>query len=62
MPENPAAEIGIRDLRASISDVVNEAAVYGRITYVTSRGRRVAAIVSVPDAEAIEASKSAGAS
>lgn len=54
MPENTHTEIGIRELRASLSDVVNETAVRGRITYVTSRGRRVAAIVPVPDAEAIE--------
>jgi len=57
MPANTSAEIGIRELRASLSDVVNETAVYGRVTYVTSRGRRVAAIVPVPDAEAIEAKK-----
>lgn len=57
MPANTSAEIGIRELRAALSDVVNETAVYGRITYVTSRGRRVAAIVPVPDAEAIEAKK-----
>lgn len=57
MPANTSAEIGIRELRAALSDVVNETAVRGRITYVTSRGRRVAAIVPVPDAEAIEAKK-----
>jgi prevent-host-death family protein len=57
MPANTSAEIGIRELRAALSDVVNETAVYGRITYVTSRGRRVAAIVPVPDAQAIEAKK-----
>lgn len=60
MPANTSAEIGIRELRASLSDVVNETAVYGRVTYVTSRGRRVAAIVPVPDAEAIEAKKQPG--
>lgn len=59
MPANTSAdnEIGIRELRASLSDVVNETAVRGRITYVTSRGRRLAAIVPVPDAEEIEAKK-----
>lgn len=61
MPANTSAEIGIRELRAALSDVVNETAVYGRITYVTSRGRRVAAIVPVPEAEAIEAKKTPGA-
>lgn len=57
MPATTSTEIGIRELRAALSDVVNETAVRGRITYVTSRGRRVAAIVPVPDAEAIESSK-----
>lgn len=57
MPTNTSAEIGIRELRAALSDVLNETAVRGRITYVTSRGRRIAAIVPVPDAETIEADK-----
>lgn len=61
MPANTSAEIGIRELRAELSDVLNETAVRGRITYVTSRGRRVAAIVPVPDAEAIEAKREPGA-
>lgn len=54
MPANTSAGIGIRELRAGLSDVVNETAVRGRITYITSRGRRVAAIVPVPDAEFVE--------
>lgn len=62
MPANTSAEIGIRELRASLSDVVNETAVRGQITYVTSRGRRLAAIVPVPEAEAIEADRDPGAS
>lgn len=57
MPANTSAEIGIRELRASLSDVLNDVSVRGRITYVTSHGRRVAAIVPVPDAEALEAKK-----
>lgn len=60
MPANTSAEIGIRELRAALSDVLNETAVRGRITYVTSRGRRIAAIVPVPDAEAVEAKKTPG--
>jgi prevent-host-death family protein len=43
--------IGVKDLRARLADVLNETAVYGNITYVTSRGRRIAAIVPVPLAE-----------
>lgn len=60
MPANTSPEIGIRELRTTLSDVLNETVVRGQITYVTSRGRRIAAIVPVPDAEALEASKSAG--
>lgn len=59
MPANTSVEIGVRDLRASLSDVLNETAVRGRITYVTSNGRRVGAIVPVPDAEAIERARAA---
>lgn len=44
-------EISARDLRVQLADVLNSTAVYGRITYVTSRGRRVAAIVPVPIAD-----------
>lgn len=54
MSANTSAEMGIRELRAGLSDVVNETAVRGRITYITSRGRRVAAVVPVPDAEFVE--------
>lgn len=57
MSANTSAEIGIRELRTTLSDVLNETAVRGQITYVTSRGRRIAAIVPVPDAEGIEAAK-----
>ena len=62
MPANTSAEIGARELRAELSKVLNETAVRGRITYVTSRGLRVAAIVPVPDAEAIEAKRESGES
>lgn len=54
MPANTSAEIGVRDLRTQLSDVLHESTVRGRITYVTSRGRRVAAIVPVDIAEAAE--------
>lgn len=57
MPANTSAEIGIRELRNTLSEVLNDTVVRGRITYVTSRGRRIAAIVPVPDAEVIEAQK-----
>lgn len=45
------AEIGAKGLRQQLADVLNETAVYGRVTYITSRGRRVAAIVPVPIAD-----------
>jgi prevent-host-death family protein len=58
MPATTSGEIGIRELRAALSEVLNDTAVRGRITYVTSHGRRVAALVPVPDAEALEAQRS----
>jgi prevent-host-death family protein len=48
-------EIAVSDLRAKLADVLNDSAVRGRITYVTSRGRRIAAVVPVQLAEAAEA-------
>uniref|UniRef100_UPI0039F5BD52 type II toxin-antitoxin system Phd/YefM family antitoxin n=1 Tax=Streptomyces sp. ND04-05B TaxID=3028693 RepID=UPI0039F5BD52 len=57
MPEETSTEMGIRELRSSLSEVMNATAVRGQITYVTSHGRRVAAIVPVPDGEAIEAQR-----
>lgn len=59
MPATTSVEIGIRELRATMSEVLNDTAVRGRITYVTSHGRRVAALVPVPEAEAIEARRQA---
>jgi prevent-host-death family protein len=55
MPANTSAEIGIRELRTKLSDVLNDVSVRGQITYVTNHGRRVAAIVPVLAAEALEA-------
>ena len=48
-------EMGVKELRANLADVLNDAAVRGRITYITSRGRRVAAVVPVTIAEAADA-------
>jgi prevent-host-death family protein len=53
MTDGPV-EMNTRDVRAKIADVVNAAAVYGQTTYITHRGRRVAAVVPVPVAEAAE--------
>ncbi|RSN12849.1 hypothetical protein DMB42_11770 [Nonomuraea sp. WAC 01424] len=51
---HPPLGTSVRDLRARFADVINDAAAYDTITYVTSRGRRIAAVVSVADAEAIQ--------
>jgi prevent-host-death family protein len=52
MDQDSVAEVSVRELRATLADVLNGAAVRGEITYVTSRGRRIAAVVPVPVAEA----------
>src|ERR1700759_4759818 len=45
-------EMSTRELRAELADVINAAGMHNQITFVTSRGRRVAAVVSVGLAEA----------
>jgi prevent-host-death family protein len=45
------AEMSVRELRANLADVLNLAAVHDQVTFVTSRGRRLAAVVSVTAAE-----------
>jgi antitoxin Phd len=47
-------DLPITDARDRLADVVNEAAYTGQVTYLTRRGRRLAAIVSVQAAEAAE--------
>lgn len=49
-----AHDLPITDARSRLADVVNEAAYTGQVTYLTRRGRRLAAIVSVEAAEAAE--------
>ncbi|MEU0482203.1 type II toxin-antitoxin system prevent-host-death family antitoxin [Streptosporangium sp. NPDC006013] len=49
-----SGEMSVADARGQFADVLNEAAVRGRITYITNRGRRIAAVVPVPIAEATE--------
>lgn len=41
--ENEPADRTVREIRQHFADVVNDA-IQGRVTYVTSRGRRVAVI------------------
>ncbi len=47
----PAEEMSVRELRGALADVINAAGMRGQVTFVTSRGRRVAAVVSVAVAE-----------
>jgi prevent-host-death family protein len=43
--------MSVRELRAGLADVINAAGTRDQVTFVTSRGRRVAAVVSVAAAE-----------
>ena len=45
----------VSEVRHELAGILNAAAVRGEITFITSRGRRVAAIVPVPVAEAAQA-------
>lgn len=47
-------ELGITDARDRLAEIVNEAAYTGSVTYITRRGRRLAAIVPAVDAERLE--------
>ncbi|HEX5566617.1 MAG TPA: type II toxin-antitoxin system prevent-host-death family antitoxin [Streptomyces sp.] len=47
-------ELSVREFRAQMADVLNETAIRSQITYITNRGRRVAAVVPVAAAEAEE--------
>lgn len=49
--------VSLGDARSSWADVINSAAAHGRITYLTSRGRRIAAVVPLPIAERAEAER-----
>lgn len=53
MPED-VHELPITGARDRLADVVNEAAYTGQVTYLTRRGKRLAAIVPVEAAEAAE--------
>jgi prevent-host-death family protein len=47
MPTRSAEELSVRELRADLADVLNAATVRNEVTFVTSHGRRVAAVVPV---------------
>jgi len=59
LPEEASGDLGITDARDRLADVVNEAAYAGTVTYITRRGRRVAAIVPAGDAERLERAEDA---
>lgn len=54
MSRHASREVGIREARENLAELVNEAAVRGVIIYLTNRGRRVAAIVPLDIAETAE--------
>lgn len=58
LPSGDAA-LSITEARGQLADVVNEAAYAGTVTYLTRHGRRLAAIVPVEAAEALERAEDA---
>ena len=46
--------MSVRELRAELADVINAAGMRDQVTFVTSRGRRIAAVVSVAVAQRAE--------
>lgn len=56
MTDEPV-EMSTANARAHLADVINAAAAHGRITYLTSRGRRIAAVVPLAVAEKAEADR-----
>lgn len=59
MTAEPLPEMSISAARDDLADVVSRAHHAGRITYVTRRGKRLAAIVPAEMAEAIERAEDA---
>ena len=55
--KEPPTEVPVGKARAHLADILNAASARSRITYITSRGRRVAAIVPLAVAERAEAQK-----
>ena len=52
-------ERSAREVRARLADVIGDA-IAGKVTYITSNGRRVAAVVPLALADAIEQAGKAG--
>jgi prevent-host-death family protein len=55
----PAPDLPISEARDQLADVVSRAHYAGRITYVTRRGQRIAAIVPAELAEELERAEDA---
>ena len=49
--ESASVEMSVRELREGLAEVINAAGTRSQVTFVTSRGRRVAAVVSVTAGE-----------
>lgn len=47
-------DLSVAETRRYLADVLNAASTRGRTTYITSRGRRIAAVVPLAIAEAAE--------
>ena len=52
-------DLGITEARDRLADIVNKAVYTGSVTYISRRGRRLAAIVSADDAERLERAEDA---
>lgn len=57
MTEEIDGTVGIRELKARLSDFVNRVIYRNEIVYITKNGRRVAALVPVEAAEQYEAAQ-----
>lgn len=54
-PPDVPEEMKIFDARNKLAALIDKARYFGGVTYLTNRGKRVAAVVSVEDAEWIQA-------
>jgi prevent-host-death family protein len=52
-----SVEMPVAEFRKDLADVINAAAARGRTTYITNRGRRIAAMVPLEVAEQAEEEK-----
>jgi prevent-host-death family protein len=57
MADGTNSEVGIRDLKAKLSEYVHRVWMRGEVVWVTKNGKRIAALVPVEVAEAVEAAE-----